>query len=125
MFSKVIVSLAFVAVAYAAALDKPEPVPILSQENEIDPEGNFRYAFETGDGTKQEQSGQLNGNGAEGGHVVTGSFSYVDNLGQTRTITYVADENGFQPQGDGVPEIPEAIARSLEWNKAHPEEDAQ
>jgi hypothetical protein len=82
------------------------------------------YSFETGDGTKAEQSGQLKNLGPDDdGEVVTGSFSYVAPDGITYSVTYTADENGFQPQGSHLLQIPEAIARSIEYNKAHPEEE--
>lgn len=35
-----------------------EPVPIISQESDIQPDGTFKWSFESGDGTKAEQSGQ-------------------------------------------------------------------
>lgn len=37
--------------------------------------------------------------------VVRGSFSYQGNDGQQYVVTYVADENGFQPQGAHLPQI--------------------
>lgn len=55
--------------------------------------------------------------------VITGSYSYVDPDGNTITVTYNADENGFVAQGDHLPvppPIPEAIARSLEYLKSLP-----
>jgi len=81
-------------------------------------------SFEIGDGTKAEQSGQLKNLGPnDDGESVTGSFSYVAPDGVTYSVTYIADENGFQPQGSHLNQISEAIARSIEYNKAHPEEE--
>lgn len=34
----------------------------------------------------------------DGAGTVRGAFSYVDPLNQVRTVEYIADENGFQPQ---------------------------
>lgn len=54
-----------------------------------------------------------------------GSFQYVSPDGSPVAIQYVANENGFQPQGDHVPQVPEYILRALEWNAAHPEEEGK
>ena len=48
--------LGVVSVVLCAPTEEPEQ--IISQENEIQPDGSFKWSFETGDGTKQEQSGQ-------------------------------------------------------------------
>ncbi|KAH8379818.1 hypothetical protein KR009_007374, partial [Drosophila setifemur] len=80
-----------------------------------DPEGNYKFAFETSNGIQQQEAG--NGNG------VSGSSSFITPEGIPITLTYVADENGFQPQGDHLPTpppIPEAILRALEYIAAHP-----
>ncbi|CAG5015068.1 unnamed protein product [Parnassius apollo] len=91
---------------------------ILRYENEINEEG-YHYAYETSDGIKAEQNGRvIPGAGPEEGSLqVSGSYSYVGDDGQTYTITYTADENGYQASGDHLPTpppIPEEILRSLQ-----------
>ncbi|XP_030757686.1 larval cuticle protein 65Ag1-like [Sitophilus oryzae] len=128
MFAKIIVFVALYAVVYGAALQEPEPVPILSQESDISPDGSFQWKYEAGDGSGQEQQGQLKQIGEEAGQAVQGSVHYTDPEGQQHQFSYVADENGYQPQGSDIPqapEIPAAIARALAWNEAHPEEAAE
>lgn len=56
-----------------------------------------------------------------------GSFSYTGDDGAQYSITYTADENGFNAQGAHLPTappIPEEIQKALAYNAAHPEEDA-
>ncbi|XP_038211302.1 endocuticle structural glycoprotein SgAbd-2-like [Zerene cesonia] len=91
---------------------------ILRFENEINQDG-FRYAYETSDGTKAEQEGRVIPGSLpeQGSLLVTGSYSYVGDDGKTYTVTYVADENGFQATGDHLPTpppVPEAILKSLQ-----------
>lgn len=48
---------------------------------------------------------------------VEGSFSYSSPEGDTISLTYIADENGFQPQGDHLPTpppIPPEIQEALD-----------
>ena len=83
--------------------------------------------YETANGIKADARGLLNNAGSENEALsVQGSYSFVGDDGVTYTVTYVADENGFQPQGAHLPTpppIPEAIQRALEYNAAHPEEE--
>jgi len=83
--------------------------------NPADAEGNYQYAFETSNGIQAQEAGNVNG--------ISGSSSYISPEGVPISLTYVADENGFQPQGDHLPTappIPEAILRALEYIAAHP-----
>lgn len=52
-----------------------------------------------------------------------GSFSYVSPEGENIALTYIADENGFQPTGDHLPQpppIPELIEKALKYLAANP-----
>lgn len=65
----------------------------------------FRY--ETSDGTSRQEQGELKNAGTENeALVVRGSISWIGDDGKQYTITFVADENGFQPQGDHLPKAP-------------------
>ena len=80
------------------------------------------YSYETGDGTRAQEQGYLKNAGAgpdAEAQTVQGSYSYAGPDGNTISVTYTADENGFVPQGAHLPTpppIPEAILRSLEQN---------
>ncbi|XP_075970554.1 uncharacterized protein LOC142972974 [Anticarsia gemmatalis] len=90
---------------------------VVSYENEVAPD-NFRYAYETNNGIFGQSSGTLKQVGDAQVLVQSGSYRYVDPSGQTIEVTYVADENGFQPQGQHLPvapPVPEDIARSIEY----------
>ena len=52
-------------------------------------------SFETDNGISREEEGD--------GVQVTGSYSYTADDGTPVEITFVADENGFQPEGDALP----------------------
>lgn len=49
------------------------------------------------------------------GESVKGGFSYKDDEGNTYSVQYTADENGYRPVGAHIPTIPPAIARALAW----------
>ncbi|KAI8126464.1 Larval cuticle protein 8 [Lucilia cuprina] len=87
---------------------RPEDATVLRSESEVGPE-SFQYAYATSDGVEAEAQGQLKNVGTdEEAIVVKGSYSFVADDGQTYTVNYVADENGFQPQGAHLPVAPEA-----------------
>lgn len=61
-------------------------------------------SYETSDGiTRQEQAELKNAGTEQEALSVRGSVSWVAPDGQTYTLHYIADENGFQPQGDHLP----------------------
>lgn len=82
--------------------------------------------METGNGIVAEEHGEFKAGEkeGEGAQQVRGSYQYTADDGTPVVVQYIADENGFQPQGDilpKAPEIPAAIARALEYIAAHPE----
>ena len=67
------------------------------------------YSFAQSDGQKREEQAQLKNVGTENEAMsVRGSFSFVGDDGQTYTVTYIADENGFQPSAPHLPVAPVA-----------------
>ncbi|EDV51112.1 larval cuticle protein 65Ag1 [Drosophila erecta] len=97
------------AALFAVALAAPAPdaqAQVLRLESDVQPEG-YNFALETSDGKKHEEQGALKNAGTEQeAIVVRGSFSFVADDGQTYTVNYIADENGFQPQGAHLPVAP-------------------
>ena len=62
------------------------------------------YSFEQSDGQKREEQAELKNIGTENEAIsVRGSFSFVGDDGQTYTVNYIADENGFQPSAAHLP----------------------
>ncbi|GJQ73397.1 hypothetical protein Trydic_g13761 [Trypoxylus dichotomus] len=98
-------------------------VPIVSQSSDVQPDGSYNYSFETGDGTSVEQSGSVKTIDNEAAIVAEGKFAYKAPDGTDYAVSYTADENGYRPEGAHIPAIPAAIARALEYNAAHPEQN--
>lgn len=99
---------------------------ILTQVQDINPDGSFYTKFETTNGIAYEEQGQLSTNGQVEAEKVVGSASWTDDEGQRFSITWQADENGANFQGDHLPTpppIPEAIQRALAWIAANPGRD--
>nr|XP_012219915.1 PREDICTED: endocuticle structural glycoprotein SgAbd-1-like [Linepithema humile] len=99
---------------------------ITSQQLEVNFDGNYVNNFETSNGISHQETGNPKQVDNETPVVSQGQDSYVAPDGQQVSITWLADENGFQVQGSHIPTappIPPEIQRALEWNAAHPEED--
>ncbi|XP_018580253.1 endocuticle structural glycoprotein SgAbd-8-like [Anoplophora glabripennis] len=113
----------------------PSPIPsyvqpgkviaILRLDSDIAPDGSsYQYAYDTENGISAQESGSLVAAGPEPALAARGSYQYTSPEGVPVQISYIADENGFQPSGNVLPTPPPtplAILRSLEYNAAHPE----
>ncbi|KAL5287149.1 hypothetical protein ACFFRR_008220 [Megaselia abdita] len=99
------------AALFALAIAGPvshDNVDTLRYDNEVGPESHDSN-LETSDGTKIVSHGVLKDAGTDHeAYNHQGSYSYVGDDGVTYTVNYVADENGFQPQGAHLPVAPEA-----------------
>ncbi|XP_076623080.1 flexible cuticle protein 12-like [Colletes latitarsis] len=95
-----------VAVAYAAPQGLPDDV-VLVKETPSDNIGlgayNFGYELSNGQ-SHQETADVINAGTENQALAVRGTFSWVDPQTNVRyTVNYVADENGFHPQGEHIP----------------------
>lgn len=103
----------------SAALSRDANAAILRSYSDLQPNGAYEYGYETDNGITMEESGV-------GGQSVQGSAKWTDNDGNVFELSYIADENGFQPVGAHIPTpppIPDYILRSIAYNAAHPQSD--
>uniref|UniRef100_A0A1Q3FIR8 Putative larval cuticle protein 8.7 n=1 Tax=Culex tarsalis TaxID=7177 RepID=A0A1Q3FIR8_CULTA len=102
---KTIIVFCMVLVAgLAAPVDDSQNAQIVKYESENIGIDGYRFAFETSDGTARQEQAELKNAGTDiESIVVRGSYSYVGPDGTQYVINYVADENGFQPEGAHIP----------------------
>nr|QES69417.1 CPR9 [Ostrinia furnacalis] len=96
----------FVAVAAAIPVSQdPKDAVVVRYDNDnIGVEG-YNYAVETSDGKSAQEQGQLKNVGTENEAIeVRGQYSYTGPDGVVYSVTYVANELGFQPQGAHIPQ---------------------
>lgn len=85
-------------------------------------------SFETENGIAVEERAQVRAIGNELEKVAQGTFYWTSPEGEQVSISYIADGNGYQPQGSHLPvapPIPPAIQRALDWIASHPEPTEQ
>lgn len=88
--------------------------------NDVRADG-FQTKLETSNNIDESRYGDEHGN-------IHGEYSWISPDGEHIKVTYVADENGYQPSSELLPTphpIPEAIVRSLEYLKAHADQKYQ
>lgn len=66
------------------------------------------FSYQSDNGISQNEQGQLRQiPGDEAPSIaVQGQYSYTDPEGLQHSLSYVADENGFQPQSADIPQAP-------------------
>ncbi|KAG5675021.1 hypothetical protein PVAND_004961 [Polypedilum vanderplanki] len=120
-----IIILALIALTSAAPQGDTTPIPIIRQEQELNPDGSYKYAYETGNGIQAEEEGYLKNPGTEEeAQVSRGKYSYTSPEGELIEVIWEADENGFRPQGAHLPTpppIPPEIQRALEYLASLPQ----
>ncbi|GJQ69731.1 hypothetical protein Trydic_g22297 [Trypoxylus dichotomus] len=84
-----------------------EHIPILKQDFQIHHEG-YQYGFESANGIHVQETGYIKNKGDKEHETLIqqGQVTYHDEHGHPITLTYIADENGFQPQGAHLPTPP-------------------
>ncbi|CAO1320124.1 unnamed protein product [Diamesa hyperborea] len=103
---KFLIVLAF-CIAASLAAPASDDVQILKNDFENIGVDGYKFAFEQSDGQAREEFAELKNVGTETEAIsVKGSFSFIGDDGQTYTVTYIADENGFQPSAAHLPVAP-------------------
>ncbi|XP_045764252.1 flocculation protein FLO11-like [Maniola jurtina] len=114
---------------------QPTVIPIVAQSEELEPNGTYKFSYETGNGIMREETAYekilpraRDANSSEGGeddegdsneiHVQRGSYSYTAPDGTLISVSYIADENGFQPIGDHLPRSPVLVPASNSVEKS-------
>ncbi|KAM7357142.1 endocuticle structural protein SgAbd-6-like [Cochliomyia hominivorax] len=88
----------------ACALAAPQKdVEIISQNSDVNID-SYKFDFATSDGTSRTEEGVIKNAGTDNEVLeVKGSFTWTAPDGQTYTVNFIADENGFQPEGAHIP----------------------
>ncbi|KAK4304190.1 hypothetical protein Pmani_023824 [Petrolisthes manimaculis] len=87
-------------VAAAPLIVGKSAVELLRDERVDSGNGNFNFAIEADNGVAMAVEGSP---GVEGGVSMSGSYRFVLGDGSVAEVTFIADENGFQPQSDLLP----------------------
>ncbi|XP_050343784.1 flexible cuticle protein 12-like [Nymphalis io] len=91
------------AVALPTQTDSKSAVILRSENDNIGVDG-YHYFIETSDGKVVEENAVVKNVGTETeGIEVRGQYSYPGPDGVVYTVNYIANENGFQPQGAHLP----------------------
>ncbi|XP_028168598.1 larval cuticle protein LCP-14-like [Ostrinia nubilalis] len=122
-----IVASCLVACAFAASVED-QNAETLRSSSDSSPDGSFSYTFETSNGISGQAEGHVKPSVGkdEPAIEVSGSSQYISPEGEKISLTYVANENGYQPQGDHLPTpppaepIPEYIQKALKYIEEHP-----
>ncbi|XP_065205368.1 larval cuticle protein LCP-22-like [Planococcus citri] len=91
---------------------------ITGQSYDFNPVDNsFSYAFQTSNGISQQAKGYINQNGK---FVQEGSYTLYTPEGIPVSISYIADENGYQAVGDAIPQPDPVIAKAIAYQRSLP-----
>ncbi|XP_071551786.1 cuticle protein AMP4-like [Panulirus ornatus] len=96
----VLACLAAVAVAAPQLQDVRPIVQVLRDERQDDGNGYFNYALEADNGIYMAAAGTP---GSEGQTNIEGTYRLPDGNGGFADVTFIANENGFQPQSILLP----------------------
>ncbi|XP_058066018.1 endocuticle structural glycoprotein SgAbd-2 [Anopheles bellator] len=106
------------------------PIPIVHSESYSSHDGSYKFAYESGNGITAQEEGFVKNAGTKDHEVQVahGSYSYTDPHGVPVSVSYVADENGFQAQGSHLPtpppvpkELIDAYAKAASQPQVHDE----
>lgn len=118
-----------VAVAFDYHQVEHKHIPIVHSESFHGHDGSFKHEYESANGISVQEQGYVKnaGNKDHAANVVHGSYSYVDPHGVPVSVSYSADENGFQAHGSHIPTpppLPKELVEAYAKAGSHPESHA-
>ncbi|XP_043243540.1 cuticle protein AMP4-like [Amphibalanus amphitrite] len=102
---KLLVLLCLAGLAAARPQADERSAQTVSMDNELREDQSYDFAFETSNGIIREESG-ISYPGAEpetGNYVQSGSFEIPHPDGTVTYLSFLSDENGYQPESDALP----------------------
>ncbi|KAH8300302.1 hypothetical protein KR044_012562 [Drosophila immigrans] len=102
----------------AICLVAADVAEVEKRSEDVRPDG-FNAQLSLTDGSSRSESGDVHGN-------INGNFGWISPEGEHIEVSYVADENGYQPKSDVLPTpppTPEAILAALKWIEANPSKE--
>ncbi|KAJ6639788.1 Endocuticle structural protein SgAbd-6 [Pseudolycoriella hygida] len=100
-----IVFAAIIALTVAAPADYNDISVVKAAIDHIDTTG-YKFEYEQSDGVVRTEEGVLKNAGTEQEALeVRGSVTWTAADGQVYTLNFVADENGYRPEGAHIPHL--------------------
>ncbi|KAH8408245.1 hypothetical protein KR215_001033, partial [Drosophila sulfurigaster] len=97
-------ALLFASLINAAPANPEADAQVLRYDAENIGTDGYNYGYETSNGIAAQEQGKLLNAGSENEAIsVKGKFQYTGSDGVVYEVSYIADENGFQPQGAHLP----------------------
>jgi hypothetical protein len=86
------------------AADDSQNAQILKYENDNIGLDSYNFQYETSDGVSRQESAQVNNFGSDNEElVVRGTISWTSPEGELISFNYVADKDGYRPEGTHIP----------------------
>lgn len=98
------------------AQDEDKDAIVIEQNQAVNHDGTYSYVWRTSNGISVQESGV-------GGISASGSYDFISSDGVPVSLQYEADENGYRPQSNLLPQppaIPDYILRALEYIRNNP-----
>jgi len=94
----------------------PTPTPYYSRSKK----SLYNYNYNTDTSIQAKEQNYLNNLSTNQETLkARASYSYIDNGGNTFQVSYIANEDGFQPEGAHLPTVPPLIKKALQYIAEH------